>query len=89
MRREAPWRGARLAYLPEAVAFQKALTGIEILTFFSRLKGEDTKAVPALLEKVGLAEAGRRRIGTYSKGMRQRLGLAQALIGQTRAGAAR
>ncbi len=75
--------GARqvLAYLPEAVAFHKALTGIEVLTFYCRLKGEDVRAVPALLEKVGLAEAGRRRVGTYSKGMRQRLGLAQALVG--------
>ncbi|MXN63926.1 ATP-binding cassette domain-containing protein [Stappia sp. GBMRC 2046] len=71
-----------VAYLPEAVAFQKALTGVEILTFFSRLKGEDPKTVPGLLEKVGLSEAGRRRVGTYSKGMRQRLGLAQALIGE-------
>ena len=39
----------------------------------------------ALLERVGLAEAARKRVGTYSKGMRQRLGLAQALLGQPRA----
>lgn len=69
------------AYLPEAVAFQKTLTGEEILRFYARLKGEDVRKAIALLDRVGLGEAGRRRVGTYSKGMRQRLGLAQALIG--------
>ena len=75
--------GARqtTAYLPEAVAFQKTLTGEEVLRFYARLKGEDAKKAVGLLERVGLAQAGRRRVGTYSKGMRQRLGLAQALIG--------
>ncbi|MEI2385266.1 ABC transporter ATP-binding protein [Breoghania sp. JC706] len=72
------------AYLPEAVAFQKALTGEEILRFYARLKGEDPAKAAALLERVGLADAARRRVGAYSKGMRQRLGLAQALIGRPR-----
>ena len=69
------------AFLPEAVSFHPALTGREQLSLFANLSG--TKAdVPALLERVGLADALDRRIGTYSKGMRQRLGLAQVLLGR-------
>ena len=64
------------AYLPEAVSFHPALTGREQLTLFARLSGERAD-VPGLLERVGLADALDRRIGSYSKGMRQRLGLAQ------------
>ncbi|WP_420962465.1 ABC transporter ATP-binding protein [Brucella sp. IR073] len=74
----------RLGYLPENVAFNPALTGRETLSFYARLKGEGGSAVPDLLERVGLGEAGSRRVGTYSKGMRQRLGLAQALLGKPR-----
>lgn len=72
------------AYLPEQVAFHKSLTGREQLTTFARLAGEHPKTVAPLLERVGLAEAADRRIGTWSKGMRQRLGLAQALLGRRR-----
>lgn len=72
------------AYLPEAVAFQKALTGTEQLRQFARLSGEATEKVGQLLERVGLSDAADRRIGTWSKGMRQRLGLAQVLIGRPR-----
>lgn len=70
------------AYLPENVAFHPALTGREQLRFYLRMKGEPPKAAEGLLERVGLGHAIDRRIGTYSKGMRQRLGLAQALIGE-------
>ena len=72
------------AYLPESVAFPAALTGEEILKFYARLKGQKASEALPLLERVGLADAARRRVGAYSKGMRQRLGLAQALIGQPR-----
>lgn len=71
-----------VAYLPEAVAFHRALTGREQLALFARLSGETTKRVAPLLERVGLTDAADRRIGTWSKGMRQRLGLAQVLLGQ-------
>ncbi|WAP66726.1 ABC transporter ATP-binding protein [Jiella pelagia] len=71
-----------VSYLPEAVAFPKALTGSEVITYFARLKGEPPRKALELLETVGIADASKRRVGTYSKGMRQRLGLAQALIGR-------
>ncbi len=69
------------AYLPEAVSFHPALTGREQLTLFAKLSGARAD-VAGLLERVGLSDALDRRIGTYSKGMRQRLGLAQVLLGQ-------
>lgn len=72
------------AYLPENVAFQKTLSGREVLRFYARMKGEDPRTAEALLERVGLAPAATKRVGAYSKGMRQRLALAQALIGAPR-----
>ena len=70
-----------LGYLPESVAFYDAMTGHEVLTFYARLKGVSKLHCSNLLEIVGLAPAAKRRVGTYSKGMRQRLGLAQAMLG--------
>jgi Cu-processing system ATP-binding protein len=74
-------RGA-LGFLPENVAFHDAMTGRELLAFYARLKRASRAEVAELLERVGLAAAAGRRVATYSKGMRQRLGLAQALIGE-------
>jgi Cu-processing system ATP-binding protein len=73
-----------LGYLPENVAFNAALTGRETLKFYARLKRIKPATAMALLDRVGLTDAADRRVGTYSKGMRQRLGLAQALLGQPR-----
>jgi len=71
-----------LGYLPESVAFHEAMTGRELMHFYSRLKSLPRKECDYLLELVGLKAAADRRIGTYSKGMRQRLGLAQAMLGR-------
>lgn len=73
-----------LGYLPENVSFDTALTGRETQSFYARLKREPVASALELLDAVGLGDASRRRVGTYSKGMRQRLGLAQALIGRPR-----
>jgi ABC-2 type transport system ATP-binding protein len=73
-----------VGFLPENPYFQKFLTGKETLCFFGRLCGlRGTKLknrVNELLDLVGLSKARNRRLGTYSKGMLQRIGLAQALI---------
>ena len=69
-------------YLPESVSFYEQLTGREVLDYFARLKRVGKSERKKVLERVGLAEAAERRVKVYSKGMRQRLGLAQALLGR-------
>ncbi|MBN8504416.1 MAG: ABC transporter ATP-binding protein [Burkholderiales bacterium] len=78
------WRAARrrIGYLPEQLALYDALTGRETLQFFARLKAAPAAQIDPLLERVGLGAAAGRAVRTYSKGMRQRLGLAQALLGE-------
>ena len=71
-----------IGFLPGQVLFQTNMTGREILTFYSRLKRADKAEIEPLFERVDLLGAVDDKISTYSKGMRQRLGLAQALIGQ-------
>ena len=70
-----------IGYLPENVALWDNLSGLETLRFFARLKRVDTSGCAALLERVGLGSAGSKPVRAYSKGMRQRLGFAQALLG--------
>ena len=80
---KAAWHmRAKMGYLPENVMFYEQLTGLEVLTYFARLKGKSKTHAKALLEQVGIAHAMARQVKTYSKGMRQRLGLAQAFIGE-------
>lgn len=74
----------KIGYLPENLALYDNLTGLETLHFFARLKGADVQQCAAKLERVGLADAANRRVREYSKGMRQRLGFAQALLGEPR-----
>lgn len=73
-----------ISYLPENVAFQKNLTGKETVFLFARLKRTSQRAAFDALDRVGLAGASSRRVGSYSKGMRQRLGLAIAALGAPR-----
>ena len=73
-----------IGYLPESLALYDNLSGLEIMLFFAKLKDADPRSCLPLLEKVGLANAARRRVRGYSKGMRQRLGFAQALLGSPR-----
>lgn len=75
----------QVGYLPESVSFHLALTGREILSFYARLKRVPFDQCQKLFDQVGLAKSAvDRPVRTYSKGMRQRLGLAQALLGEPR-----
>ncbi|MDR3374069.1 MAG: ABC transporter ATP-binding protein [Ancalomicrobiaceae bacterium] len=82
--RAAALARAEIGYLPENVALSPSLTGAETLAFYARLKRQPVQANSGLLDRVGLIDARNRRVGTYSKGMRQRLGLAQAMLGRPR-----
>jgi ABC-2 type transport system ATP-binding protein len=77
---------ARVGYLPEEPAFYSWMNPMEFLHHVGRLFGLDSatrqKRASELMEQVGLAEVSKRRIGGFSRGMRQRLGLAQALVNQ-------
>ncbi len=74
----------QLGYLPENVVLYDNLSGLETLKFFARLKGAPAEQCAPMLERVGLAHAVNRPLREYSKGMRQRLGFAQALLGDPR-----
>ncbi len=75
---------ARLGFLPEHFRFQEWLTGRELLEFHGRLHGlsgvSRADRIEALLARVDLMDAAHRAIRTYSKGMMQRIGLAQAML---------
>src|SRR5439155_23970877 len=74
----------RIGYLPELTYYYKFLSAEELLRFYSRIFGlprtEAERRIDAVLKLVELEEARKRPIKTYSKGMQQRVGLAQALI---------
>ena len=73
-----------IGFLPENPYFYPFLTAREILRFYARLSGVDSTSlgerVETLIDLVGLEHAAEARLGTYSKGMLQRVGVAQALI---------
>jgi ABC-2 type transport system ATP-binding protein len=84
-----PWREPLavkrdVGYLPDAVGFYDSLSGRENLRYTARLGGLDAKTADARIEevlgRVRLSEVGDRRVATYSRGMRQRLGLAELLM---------
>ena len=74
----------KIGVLPENLGLPKHLTGIEYLTYFGELYGRTTADARSygmtLLEEVGMQQRARSLIGSYSHGMRQRLGIARALI---------
>ncbi len=71
----------RLGYLPQDFGVYENLTAIEFLGYFAALKGvHDRKRIDAMLEMVNLHTVAKRTIGGFSGGMKQRLGIAQALI---------
>ncbi|MFA6959743.1 MAG: ABC transporter ATP-binding protein [Opitutaceae bacterium] len=73
-----------VGYLPEAPYFYRYLSGRELVRFYGRICGVSSKILPdrvrEVIDWVGLSAAAHRRVGTYSKGMLQRIGLAQALV---------
>ncbi len=76
----------KLGFLPELFRFHEWLSAQEVLNLHGELAGLDAKLrrarIPEVLDLVGLGERIRDRVGTFSKGMQQRLGLAQALLHQ-------
>ena len=79
---------AQIGYLPEHPYFYDYLTGRELLNYFGQLFGleraEQLRRADDLLERVGLTAAGDTQLREYSKGMTQRLGVAQALLNRPR-----
>jgi ABC-2 type transport system ATP-binding protein len=75
---------SRVGYLPDAVGFYPDLTGRENLRFTAELnrlsRSEANRRIDSLLVDVGLVDSGDRPVGVYSRGMKQRLGIADALI---------
>jgi len=70
----------RIGYLPEAVAFSDNLSGVQLIRFFASARGVPRARIDEVLRRVGLRAASRRVIRGYSRGMRQRLGLAVAIL---------
>ena len=75
---------AHIGYMPEVATYYPYLNARELLAFYGGIYGLDAKTVrsrtDSLLESVGLADAAKRPLKTYSKGMLQRAGIAQALL---------
>jgi ABC-2 type transport system ATP-binding protein len=72
----------RVGALVEGPALWPGLTGVQNLTVVGRLGGHDLSRIPAVLDLVGLRDRGADRFGEYSLGMKQRLGVAAAILGE-------
>ncbi len=73
---------ASVGYLPERVAFYPNLNPLQTMNFFCELWGVEKSVVKPLIKEVGLEDAIGRKVGTFSKGMVQLLGVAQVMIGK-------
>ena len=75
---------ARVGYLPEHARFPEYLTGLDVVRYVAGLSGVSMSVAKSraeeLVNMVGMKEWGKRKMGKYSKGMKQRIGLAQALV---------
>ena len=71
----------QVGYLPEKVAFYENLTALQNLEFYAEMKDADKSQCKTLLKEFGLADSINQKVGTFSKGMNQRLGMARAIIG--------
>ena len=73
-----------VGFLPEAPYFYRYLSGRELVRFYARVCGvrraDIDHQVASVIDLVGMSESAHRRVGTYSKGMLQRIGLAQAIV---------
>jgi ABC-2 type transport system ATP-binding protein len=83
---DSPDARSRMGYMPELPRFPKHLKGYELLDIYGRMYGMSEQGrreqIPRLLEMVGLKGRERDSIGKYSKGMQQRIGIAQALLNE-------
>ncbi|MBC7129317.1 MAG: ABC transporter ATP-binding protein [Thermoplasmatales archaeon] len=70
-----------IGYLPETPSFYENLTALQTLEFFAELRGVEKEKCVEILKEVGLGDAINRKVGGFSKGMIQRLGLAQCMMG--------
>jgi ABC-2 type transport system ATP-binding protein len=70
-----------VGYMPEQVAFYDNLTAVQNLRFYAEMKHASKDECQRLIEEVGLGDVGKKRVGAFSKGMVQRLGMARAILG--------
>jgi len=84
MELDDPKMKAQIGFLPEQPYFYDYLTGRELLTYYAQLSGvaakDRTRKVDAMLQRVGLGDAGNLQLRKFSKGMLQRVGIAQAIL---------
>lgn len=82
LKNEKQHRKINLGYLPENISLYEKLTGKEVLEYFASLKGVAKHQVVKVLEEFGLGQVQNKPVRTYSKGMKQRLGFAQAILSE-------
>jgi ABC-type multidrug transport system ATPase subunit len=70
-----------VGYLPEKVAFYDNLTAMQNLSFYAEIKHASKQECQSLIQEFGLGDTGKKKVGKFSKGMTQRLGMARAILG--------